>query len=203
MSGQGLARKLTFQFADEHSGHRPDAFDAPVAFEALKPQAGQLPSETAAQAEALVGSDLSASLDDFCQKLRVSGEGDVFFLDRDVDRDFRFLGGLPVQRHRDLKDQARFLFANPFAKTDEVRGIAGKLPLEMGFAAKGLKGGLGHPGLAPRSWLTVLKLPEQHQTDHEPAGLGWAWLENPADSSTKRGQGMRLASLSRGWAGLS
>ena len=175
LSGQGLARELAFQFADEHSGHRPNAFDDPIALEALEQQAGQLPPEAAAQTDAFVGSDLSASLDDFSQELRVGGEGDVFFLDRGVDRDFRLLGGLPMQRHRDLKNQTRSLLADPFAKIDELRRIAGKLPLETGFATKSLKVGISHPGLDHPLVAQVLKLLEEHQADHEPDGLGGAF----------------------------
>ena len=80
------------------------------------------------------------------RELRSGLEGDVFFLDRGIDRDFHLLGGFPVQRHRNFKDQARSIFADSFAKIDEVRGIAGKLPLETGFATKGLKIGIGHLG---------------------------------------------------------
>ena len=174
MPCQGLARELAFQFADEHSGHRPDAFDDPIALEALEQQARQLPPEATAQADAFIGSDLPASLDAFCQELRVGGEGDVFFLDSGVHRDFRFLGVVTMQRHRDLKDQARSLFADPFAKIDEVRGIAGKLPLEMSFATKGLKVGIGHLGLDHPLVAQILKLLEQDQADHEPDRLGWA-----------------------------
>ena len=117
---QGFPWKFSLQLADEHPGHRSDAFDDPVALETLEQQAGQLPPEAAAQTDAFIGSDLPASLDDFCQELRVGGEGDIFFLDRGIDGDFRFLGGLPVQRHRDLKDQACSIFAYPLAKIDEV-----------------------------------------------------------------------------------
>lgn len=79
-----------------------------------------------------------------------------------------------MQRHRDFKDQASSIFANSFAKIDEVRGIAGKLPLETDFTTKGLKIGIGHPGLDHPLVAQVLKLLEQEQADHEPNGLGWA-----------------------------
>lgn len=59
-------------------------------------------------------------------------------------------------------------------KIDEVRRIAGKLPLETGFTAKGLKVRIGHPGIEHPLVAEVLKLLEHHQADNEPDGLGRA-----------------------------
>lgn len=67
MPCKGLTRELAFQLADEHSGHRSNSFDDPVALETLEQQARQLPPEAAAQANTLVGSDLPASFDGCCQ----------------------------------------------------------------------------------------------------------------------------------------
>ena len=108
------------------------------------------------------------------RELRSGLEGDVFFLDRGIDRDFHLLGGFPVQRHRNFKDQARSIFADSFAKIDEVGEVAGKVPLETDFATKGLKIGIGNPGIDYPLVAEVFQLLEQQEPDHEPDWLGWA-----------------------------
>jgi len=173
MTGHSLPGQLALQFSDEHTGHGPDALDALAALETLAQQPRQFTAKAASQSEAFVRSDFSAFLDDFCQQFHVRREGDVLLLDRGVHGDLAFFGVIPVQVNRDLENETCPVFPDAPAEVGEVGVVAWKLPLEMDLAAKGLVVWVLNPRLDDAFIAQVLKLLEDHESNHEPDRLGW------------------------------